>query len=384
MQLISRFRGLLRWGLILGAGVLALLCTGVEPAAAYPQFQFTTYSSHCNMCHYSPTGGGLINGFGRDESADTISSMGGNGGFLHGLWQPPSWLALGVDMRAAGLVKQNSEVPQLLAFPMQGDIYARVALGSKLSVNATAGIRGAARAPRTSPLDRMISREHYLMWQQGTIYARAGRFMVPYGLRTQDHSSYTRRYLGQHTLEETYNLSVGRVANDWEAHATAFVSPPFWGVGPQAMGGALYYERRIREETGAYGVQSRVAMTDEDARYWLGGVGKLWLEEKKTLLLSQLDLGMQTFAGGADAIMQLSAHLSATYLWRQGWMMGAALERYDPDLLLKGSARDSLALTFQYFPRAHLELMLLGKVEFQGEAYASPNPMGLLMLHYYL
>lgn len=383
-SLPRRFRGLLRWGLALAAGALALAGGGIEPASAYPQFQFSTYNTRCDLCHYSPTGGGLINGYGRDESSQTISSMGGDGGFLHGLWKPPEWLALGVDLRGAALAKKNSEVPQYLAFPMQADLYTRLAFGS-VSLNATVGARGAARPPRGDVLGRLISREHYLMWQTGEIYARAGRFMVPYGLRLQDHSAYIRRYLGQHTLEETYNLSVGKVGNAWEVHFTGFMPPPVLGVGPKATGGAMYYERRNSDETGAYGMQTRVAVTDDDTQYWLGGVGKHWSDEKSILLLSQLDLGLQTF--GADDIdprMQLSAHVSATYFWRQGWMLGTALERYDPDLLLKGTGRDSINLSVQYFPRAHFELMLLGKLEFQGEDYASPKPMGLLMLHYYL
>lgn len=390
MQLIdsrhgrTRRRRWTRWGLAAFAGALLLAGIGVEPASAYPQFQFSTYNTRCDLCHYSPSGGGLINGFGRDESADTISSMGGDGGFLHGLWQPPEWLQLGVDLRGAALAKSNSEVPQYLLFPMQGDLYTRLAVGS-ISVNATVGLRGAARAPRASALDRIISREHYIMWQKSEMYVRAGRFMVPYGLRLQDHSAYIRRYLGQHTLEETYNLSAGKVGNAWEVHVTGFMPAPFNGVGPKAMGGAMYYERRIREDTGAFGMQTRVAVGEDDAKYWLGGVGKLWFEDKKTLILSQLDLGLQTFAAdNVDPRMQLSAHVSATYFWRQGWMLGTALERYDADLLLKGTGRDSVNLTVQYFPRAHIELMLLGKLEFQGEDYASPKPMGLLMLHYYL
>src|SRR6185503_17793028 len=63
-------------------------------ASAYPQFQFSSGTTRCNQCHYAPGGGGLITSGGRDESGDTISSFGGNGGFLHGAWSPPSWLAL--------------------------------------------------------------------------------------------------------------------------------------------------------------------------------------------------------------------------------------------------------------------------------------------------
>src|SRR5947208_7418703 len=93
----------IRRGSIVAAWVFGLaLVAWTRPAAAYPQFQFSTGTTRCGQCHYSPSGGGLITQWGRDESADTIS-LGGNGGFLHGAWTPPSWLALGLDFRYAGI-----------------------------------------------------------------------------------------------------------------------------------------------------------------------------------------------------------------------------------------------------------------------------------------
>ena len=80
---------------------LLLVAWGRE-ARAYPQFQFSSGTTRCGQCHYSPSGGTLISSWGRDEAGDTIS-LGGDGSFLHGLWAPPSWLALGADIRLAGL-----------------------------------------------------------------------------------------------------------------------------------------------------------------------------------------------------------------------------------------------------------------------------------------
>ena len=78
----------------------ACLLAAAGRADAYPQFQFSSGTNRCSQCHYSPAGGGLITQWGRDESGDTIS-LGGDGGLLHGAWSPPSWLALGADIRLA-------------------------------------------------------------------------------------------------------------------------------------------------------------------------------------------------------------------------------------------------------------------------------------------
>ena len=82
--------------LVLSAALAAL----AGRAEAYPQFQFSSGTTRCSQCHFSPAGGGLITAWGRDESGDTIS-LGGDGAFLHGAWSPPAWLALGADLRLA-------------------------------------------------------------------------------------------------------------------------------------------------------------------------------------------------------------------------------------------------------------------------------------------
>src|SRR4029077_2804034 len=111
-------------------------------AQAYPQFQFSSGTNRCSQCHYSPAGGGLITSWGRDESGDTIS-LGGDGAFLHGLWSPPSWLALGADVRLATIRNDvgGPESPEVAYFPMQGDFYGRVAFSDAFSLNVTLGIR---------------------------------------------------------------------------------------------------------------------------------------------------------------------------------------------------------------------------------------------------
>src|SRR3954465_8855310 len=99
---------------------LVLSAALADRAEAYPQFQFSSGTTRCSQCHFSPAGGGLITAWGRDESGDTIS-LGGDGAFLHGAWSPPSWLALGADLRLAGIrtTDGGTESPQSAWFPMQ-------------------------------------------------------------------------------------------------------------------------------------------------------------------------------------------------------------------------------------------------------------------------
>jgi hypothetical protein len=376
---------------------LALVAALARPASAYPQFQFSSGTNRCAQCHVSPAGGGLISAWGRDESGDTIS-RGGDGSFLHGLFAPPSWLGLGGDFRLASLGNSvgGPESPELVTFPMQADIYLRALLGDAFSINVIAGDRGITRptSPTTSgrlssALHRGISREHFLMWRPSATgpYVRAGRFFAPYGLRMVEHIFYVRRYTGSNLYEEPYALSGGYVDENWELHASAFAPVPesfpdsLQSVGFREKGGALYFEHRIAGMA-ALGVQARVGVASEEARYQGGAVGKLWLEPAKLLFMGEADVIRQTIKGTGGGQTQLVSYLGATFFPIRGLMTGVAYERYHEDVAVSKTARNAFDIEFNFFPWAHIEFVLLGRFQTNGDG--ASGSMGMFQFHYYL
>lgn len=377
--------------------IFTLLAAGLGVAAragAYPQLQLATGAKRCNSCHYAPAGGGLINNFGRSESADTLS-LGGNGAFLHGAWTPPPWLALGADVRVAGLLNNvgATEGVEPAFFPMQFDLYGRVRV-KDFSLYVSAGLSGSARneqslGDRFTSASTYVSREHYLMWRpspQGP-YVRAGRFFAPYGLRLAEHPLWVRRYLGFNLLEETYNVSGGYVNDDWELHVTAFTPDFFRPVGHRGSGGAAYVEGRFGRGL-AVGGQARVSVASEQSTRAQGGVvGKWVLPGTRILLLGQLDLVHESFdVEGAPSRWQMGGYLGASWLFRRGFLAQLMLERWDQDLDLSGVARSAVGAELQFFATAHVELSLWGRVAFIGTGSddGSPSQLLLLQLHYYL
>jgi len=363
--------------------VVALL--GVTGRAdAYPQFQLSMGPDRCSACHFSPAGGGLLNDYGRDEAGSTIS-RGGDGRFLHGAWTPPSWLQLGVDTRGALGVKYRKEEREVLAFPMQLDVYVRAG-GERISFNLTAGLRGGARSPRPALVERLASREHYLMYQRESgSYVRAGRFFPIHGIRSQDHTAYVRRYLGFHTLEEPYGVAAGIMETSWEAHLSAFVPRPvdLLGSGIKAKGITAYYERRFLDDTAAFALQTKLGFSSTDTRLSAGVVGKRWMPGAEVMLLAELDVVRQSFADSAGPLRyQLAAYAGASKMVARGVMVGAAVHRWQPDLRVR-SSRDAFEVNLQYFPVAHLELHLLTRVGGEGD-FEDPGLLSLLQLHYYL
>lgn len=370
---------------LIAASALAVLTVGADRAAAYPQFQLSTDNARCAACHHAPGGGGLLNDYGRSEAGDTIS-RGGDGGFLHGLWEPPSWLQLGADLRGAAGLRYRDPTRETLLFPMQADVYVRAGTDT-LTLNVTGGLRAAAREPRPPLVDRLASREHYLMWKPGVgTYLRAGRFFPVFGLRSQDHTAYVRRYLGFGTLEEPYGVAAGTTGDDWEAHASVFVPSPVraLGAGVRASGVALYAERRLLGDTAVLAGQARVSIGPDDSRALAGVVGKRWFAGAGVMLMGELDLQRQWFdAARAPTRYQLASYLGASKTVVHGVMVGAALHRWQPDLTLR-SSRDAFEVNVQYFPRAHLELHLLARGSAAGNDLDDPALLTLLQLHYYL
>ena len=363
--------------------ILAILCTS-SVAYAYPEFQFSTGSDRCQACHFAPDGGGLINDFGRSEAADTISWK-GDGRFLHGAWAPPERIAFGGDFRFATLANAREEDdPDLAVFPMQADLYARVAAGP-IALYATGGLNGSARSrPDGAGLETyLVSREHYVMYQKepGELYVRAGRFYPVLGLRSHDHTRLSRRALGHYLADEPYALGGGTSGGAWEFHASVFAPNPT-GAGVRAFGGTAYYERFIGN--GSLAGQARFATSDDDQQVLVGAVGKYWLAKPKLLLLGELDLQRQAIADTDVARIQVLAHAGVSKLMLPGLLLGVTVQHWSPDLQLGESARNTAELGLQVFPWAHVELHLLGRVGVIAGRAGSPDSLAMLQLHYYL
>jgi hypothetical protein len=401
MNKTSRF---LRFGIrsLVGAAALLAISAGFSGRAeAYPQFQFSSGTNRCGQCHYSPGGGGLLTSWGRDESADTIS-LGGDGAFLHGAVPLPSALALGGDLRFAALRNDvgSPAGADVAAFPMQLDLYGRVAIGESWSVNVTLGDRGIVRPDDTTVggrfgtfVNRLMSREHYVMWRPSATgpYARVGRFFAPYGLRFAEHIFYVRRYTGFNLYQETYNASGGYVTDDWEAHATLFapVPPgmpdPLAAIGPREAGLAAYGEMRFAKMS-ALGAQFRAGVGSVQSRYQGGVVGKLWLEKPKLLFLGEANVIHQVLSAASYSQNQFVSYTGVNFFPARGFMGGFAYERFQENLAVSRTGRNAVNFQVSVFPWAHCEVMFIGRWQVTGSG--APDGAGaslaMLQLHYYL
>jgi hypothetical protein len=371
-------------------GLLVLAAFAPKVAQAYPQWQFSSGTSRCNQCHFSPSGGGLITNYGRDATGEDLSSFEGNGGFLWGAFELPGWLALGFDTRGAVLRHQaGNPEPTTAVFPMQADLQARVAFADAFSLSATVGYRGQARKSPAglgnenyypASADVVISREHYLMWRSGALgpYVRAGRFFAPYGLRLAEHTTYVRRDNGFNLLQETYGLSGGLVQNEWELHATLFLPDLLRSFGSQEKGFAAMFEKRFADAY-AVGVDARVALGEGGKRYGGGLFGKAYVAAIKTMLMAQGDF-FQVQGDSGTASSQLIGYVGPTVMPVRGIWLGAYAEVNQTDIKVKGTATTAVNGQLNWFPYPHLELVIQARMQSPQEQEAAKTLMAQLHL----
>ena len=107
----------------------------------------------------------------------------------------------------------------------------------------------------------------------------------------------------------------------------------------------------------------------------------------RLLFLGEADLIHQQFPSPANyAQNQFVSYVGVTYFIR-GLMLGAAYERFQENLAVKGTGRDAYDGEVNMFPWAHFELNLLGRYETRASVSPGDTPRGslvMLQLHYYL
>src|SRR4029079_2365277 len=89
----------------------------------------------CASCHFDPSGGGLLNEFGRAEASDSLRSHYGSDPPavqpFFGVVKNPDWLLTGGSLRGLSLFMKTDGAPQMNSLIlMQADLRAGIEAGS--------------------------------------------------------------------------------------------------------------------------------------------------------------------------------------------------------------------------------------------------------------
>jgi len=184
------------FALSLAASFVAAAVVVPGRADAYPWMIAHGYSG-CASCHVDPSGGGLLNEFGRGEAADSLRSHYGSEPPpvqpLFGLFHNPDWLLTGGSIRYMGLFMKTDGAPLMnSSILMQADLRAGLLAGPWRAAGSLGFIQN-GNSP-AALAGNLVAREYWVgyAFASDTVLLRAGRINLPFGIRSIEHTLFVR------------------------------------------------------------------------------------------------------------------------------------------------------------------------------------------------
>ncbi len=150
--------------------------------------------TNCTACHISPSGGGVLNEYGRSLSKEIQSTWAyeGEENFLHGMVDTTAvkdWLVIGGDFRAVQVHQENDNVKRGKFIKMQA--------GIELGINQPKwAVVGSFGKFDDEEWKTDFTRYYALYRVTDELTLRAGRFLPPFGINNSEHNLATRGPLG--------------------------------------------------------------------------------------------------------------------------------------------------------------------------------------------
>jgi hypothetical protein len=314
---------LTRTGILAATVVAAILTLFGKPAHAYPQFAFKGLGD-CGSCHHSPSGGGFPSRWGRESLDVTFGPDSGLGPVNDDLAYDPAHpsdvrVDLGADVRILPLFGTDGDGSLGPAFiPMLTEVGGAVAIGRLVAYAAVT----AKKIPDEPPYYILASREHWLGYQvDAGIDVRAGRLVLPFGIRQPDHTQYVREDFGFDKYQQSYAVEADIRRQSWSLFASFFA-------------GDLSQTPSERQERGV--VVTPVLELGEGAAVGLSALGSVSEARNRGAgsLFGRLPLGGGAYALGEVAAQYFDANeggeklsTMAEYL-RLGWFVRPEMDLY--------------------------------------------------------
>ena len=359
---------------------LSLILFALSPreAQAFPEMVRHGYPN-CMACHVSPSGGGVLNEYGRALSKELLSTWGyeGEEKFMYAI-PTTSTVALGGDFRWLNI---RDDPPnggyRERSIWMQRDLEAAVTLG-KWTVAGTLGVHD----PKHDGELEFIGRRHFILYQASeAVTLRAGRFYPNFGIYIPDHYTVIRGGLGWDYDRETYNLEAGWQNEKWNFFATGIFGRIDDPNIKREKGGALTVAYNPSDQS-KIGASYYYGETDEITRHFVGPWAILGFT-KRFFLLAQVTATRDWPYQNKGANWGLKDYMRLNYELFQGFHSFVSHE-FTQSNLKDGTTRgDTLGLGLQWFPRPHWEIQTLYNKFYWNGLSNKPTERLMLMLHFY-
>ncbi len=339
---------------------------------------------NCLACHVSPSGGGLLNDYGRSLSKELMSTWGWKGSEdpLFGAVKNKEWLKVGGDIRTIQTYLENSNVKQGRQFNMQRN----VELGVKADKTWFVGTFGSQEGPEGTPhKGDFLSERHFLLWDTSEdTKVRVGKFRLNYGIYEANHTRVTKSPLGFGSNSETYNLEFSKMTDNYEMFLSS-------GLGridiPRDQSSerniAATYVQYINSKAKA-GVSALIGESQLQRRSLVGlfGISPLF---EKGVLKSEVDFQRSNSASAPDRQQDLfSGYISTGYFLAKGFYPYLFIEYLHQDLNVASTKQEAPGFGVQWLPLPHVELQAEFKRQVIAATPGTANNIGWFVFHLYL
>ncbi len=340
------------WGIALAWAPLAcVIAAGAlltcSTASAEPRFALREGLA-CSHCHVNRTGGGMRTAYG-----NAFANTGVGTWDALGIVSPRAGdsIALGANVRlsnrtrravATHLGEKQFERPGSNSFEMpEGNLYAQIALiPERLEVYVDETI-----APEAA-----TNREAFVMLRGGPAdsYVKAGRFLLPFGLRLPDDTAFIRQETGFNYANQDLGIELGLAPHPFH-FALAVTNGSLGGadtnLSKQISGHAAVVGSWLR---GGLSVAWNDTSTSDLAFSTVTMGGHLGARLGRLMLLGEFD--WIHGSNDTDSHDQWALYTGADFEAIKGLYLRATFEGFDPERSLANNARDRFVFGLSWFP----------------------------------
>ncbi len=244
-----------------------LFSFGVINCWAYPAFIGYAYKA-CITCHYNGQGGGALNDYGKALFAAEIASRSlynskitadelGERSPFPGQSYLPNWYRPGFKFRGLWFqVDPGSTSSKSRAIPMQLDFSSAILFddAQKWVSVFTFGYMPTPKALENTsgPIEKpsnVISREYYLRWNPSKEwFAYLGFMDKVYGIRTNDHTAFSRQKTGLAMNDQSHGAMIMYVIPTWEFTLNPFIGDLMQASDLRQKGASIMIEKDLGEK----------------------------------------------------------------------------------------------------------------------------------------
>ncbi len=307
----------------------------------------------CAQCHVNPTGGGMRNTFGNVYAQSQLAATRMETGDNAWTGSIGQMLAIGANLRANATVTQTPNQAQSRAFELQqARLYVNVAVvPNRLSVYLDQQV-----APEAS-----INREAFVRYQSAgdSWSVKAGQMYLPFGLRLQDNTAFTRQVPGINMSSPDagveFSWEPGAWSTQW-AISNGSAGGPETDTGKQYSVQGAYVARHWR--VGLAGNLNDSSAGDQRAFGLFGGTNTgpiAWLAEIDYVVDQNVAANRKRLAGLIEGNWRV----------RRGHNLKLTAEAFDPNHDLDNDRQTRMSVVYEYSPIQFLQLRS-GLRDYQG------------------